>query len=353
MKGDKRTRRQGQPRAGQNGDHAGRQMKGDKVAAAAKSRPEWRSCNKTNEGRQGGRLKSSPEWRSCRETNEGRQGGRGSQEQPRMEIMQGDKWRKTRRPFGDQQRNLWEVRTPLASSYLGNKLGDKRKIMLPEQPPLAKEWEPLTGKPVWGIKSIYLTSSTRIVVPVRLHFAAGWPGGAVWGAWVQSYSAWGTFGKGKSLGAQRLQTVKHRQNCINYWVVFLGLVSIRPAHLRSPFFWIYGCDGMAPLGASTLFLQIPLTNEEQMHGHLSYWQKVANFSLRCKRNSRLHSGVVWAPKVIQLICCFSWHGATCHRAIMSCCRGLKKKCDSAMSEGERRNPWEDDKYLECSAVLMC
>ena len=29
MKGDK-CRRQGQPRAGQNGDHEGRQMKGDK-----------------------------------------------------------------------------------------------------------------------------------------------------------------------------------------------------------------------------------------------------------------------------------------------------------------------------------
>ena len=44
-------------------------MKGDKAAGAAKSRPEWRSC---------------------RETNEGRQGGRGSQEQARMEIMKGD-----------------------------------------------------------------------------------------------------------------------------------------------------------------------------------------------------------------------------------------------------------------------
>ena len=78
MQGDKwrKTRRQQQPRAAQNGDHAGRQMKGDKAAAAAKS---------------------SPEWRSCREINEGRQGGSSSQEQPRMEIMQGDKWRKTRR----------------------------------------------------------------------------------------------------------------------------------------------------------------------------------------------------------------------------------------------------------------
>ena len=51
-------------------------MKGAKAAAAAKSRPEWRSC---------------------RDTNEGRQGGRGSQEQPRIEIMKGDKRRETRR----------------------------------------------------------------------------------------------------------------------------------------------------------------------------------------------------------------------------------------------------------------
>ena len=64
-KGDKcrQTRRQRQPRAAQNGNHAGRPMKGDEAAAAAKSSPEWRS------------------WR----------------EQPRMEIMKGDKWRETRR----------------------------------------------------------------------------------------------------------------------------------------------------------------------------------------------------------------------------------------------------------------
>ena len=86
-------------------------MKGDKAAAAAKSRPEWRSCRETNEGRPGGSgrqngdhagrqtkedkaaaaAKSSPEWRSCRETSEGRQGGSGSQEQPRIETMKGDK----------------------------------------------------------------------------------------------------------------------------------------------------------------------------------------------------------------------------------------------------------------------
>ena len=75
--------------------------------------------DKTNEGRQGGRgSQDCPEWRSRRERNEwryagrqmkgekaaaaasgdharrqneGRQGGRGSQEQPRIEIMQGDK----------------------------------------------------------------------------------------------------------------------------------------------------------------------------------------------------------------------------------------------------------------------
>ena len=61
MKGDKRreTRRQRQPQPAQNGDHEGRQMKGDKAAAAA---------NRTQNG-------------------DGRQGGSGSQEQPRMEIM--------------------------------------------------------------------------------------------------------------------------------------------------------------------------------------------------------------------------------------------------------------------------
>ena len=47
-----------------------------------------------------GAAKSRPEWTSCRETNEGRLGGSG-------------------RDFGDQQPNLWEVRTPIASSYLG------------------------------------------------------------------------------------------------------------------------------------------------------------------------------------------------------------------------------------------
>ena len=38
--------------------------------------------------------------------------------------MQGDKWRRETRSgsdFGNQQPNLWEVRTPIASSYLGKK----------------------------------------------------------------------------------------------------------------------------------------------------------------------------------------------------------------------------------------
>ena len=119
MKGDK-TNEGRQGSSSQNGDHAGRQMKGDKAAAAAKSSPGWRSGRERNEGRHGGSgsqqqarikivlghkwretrrqaAKSRPEWRSRRETNEGRQGGRGSQEQPGMEIMQGDKWRETRR----------------------------------------------------------------------------------------------------------------------------------------------------------------------------------------------------------------------------------------------------------------
>ena len=62
-------------------------------AGAAKSRPEWRSCRETNEGRQmkAGAAKSRPEWRSCRETNEGRQTKAGAAKSTRMEIMQGDK----------------------------------------------------------------------------------------------------------------------------------------------------------------------------------------------------------------------------------------------------------------------
>ena len=153
MKGDEW--RQEQPRAGQNGDHAGRQMKAgawrsqretnegrQTKAGVAKSRPEWRSRRGTNEGRQmkagaegdkwrqerpragqngdhagrqmngdhagrqmkAGAAKSRPEWRSQRETNEGRLGGSG-------------------RDFGDQQPKLWEVRTPNSFQLSGEKIG--------------------------------------------------------------------------------------------------------------------------------------------------------------------------------------------------------------------------------------
>ena len=54
-------------------------------------RRSWRETSLG--GKAAAAAKSSPEWRSWRETNEGRQGGRSSQEQARMEIMQGDKWR--------------------------------------------------------------------------------------------------------------------------------------------------------------------------------------------------------------------------------------------------------------------
>ena len=90
----------------QNGDHEGRQMKGDKAAAAAKSRPEWRSWRGTYEGRQAGSgsqqqarmAKSSLEWRSWRETMKG---DKWRQERPRAgqngdhegRQMQGDKWK--------------------------------------------------------------------------------------------------------------------------------------------------------------------------------------------------------------------------------------------------------------------
>ena len=76
----------------------------------------------------------SPKWKSRRETYEGRQGNSGSQQQPRMEIMKGDKWREMKgdnaaaaswpfSDFGDQHGSHWEVRTPIASSYLGNEEG--------------------------------------------------------------------------------------------------------------------------------------------------------------------------------------------------------------------------------------
>ena len=151
---------------------------GDRTAAAAKSSPGWRSWSETSLGdKAAAAAKSSPKGKSGRETswetrqqpraaqngnhegrqawntNEGRlgssgsrQGGSASQEQPRMEIMKGDKWSETRRQrqpraaqngdhvkgdkaaaaskpfgdFGDQQPSHWEVRT--ASSYLGKNL---------------------------------------------------------------------------------------------------------------------------------------------------------------------------------------------------------------------------------------
>ena len=45
--------------------------------------------------------------------------------------MKGDKWRRETRSgsdFGNQQPNLWEVRTPIASSYLGKKTEEKINI---------------------------------------------------------------------------------------------------------------------------------------------------------------------------------------------------------------------------------
>ena len=64
-------------------------MKGAKAAAAAKSRPKWRSCRDTNQGRQGGRGSQNRD-------HEGRQ-------------MKGDKAAGASRPLGDcgdQQPNL-------------------------------------------------------------------------------------------------------------------------------------------------------------------------------------------------------------------------------------------------------
>ena len=80
------TRRQGQPRAGQNGDHAGAQMKGGKVAGAAKNRPERRSCRTRRQGQPRAGQNGNHAGRQMK-----RQGGRGSQEQTKIEIMQGDK----------------------------------------------------------------------------------------------------------------------------------------------------------------------------------------------------------------------------------------------------------------------
>ena len=63
MKGDKLGRQRAH-----NGDHEGKQMKGDKAAAQ----------NRDHKGKQ------------IKGDNKGRQGGSGSQEQPRMEIRKGD-----------------------------------------------------------------------------------------------------------------------------------------------------------------------------------------------------------------------------------------------------------------------
>ena len=121
MKGDKawETRQQWQPRAAQNGDHEGRQA-----------------------------------WKTSRQS---------SQEQPRMEIMKGDegRWRETRRQrqpragqngdregrhmkrpfshFGDRQPSHLEVRTPIASSYLGNE-GRQMKAGVAKSRPEWRSW---------------------------------------------------------------------------------------------------------------------------------------------------------------------------------------------------------------------
>ena len=103
MKGDNwsKHRRQRQPRAAQNGDHEGRQMKQDKAAAAAKSRPESTrrqrqpraAQNGDHAGRQMKQDKAAAAAKSSPELMEitARTGSSGSQEQPRMEFMKGDK----------------------------------------------------------------------------------------------------------------------------------------------------------------------------------------------------------------------------------------------------------------------
>ena len=100
MKGDKAA---AAAKSSQNGDHEGRQMKGDKAAAATKSTPEWKSWRGANEGRQG-----------------------GSQEQPRMEIMnwrqmKGDKAAAAAKsnPEWKSWRETKEVIEVLTSQWLG------------------------------------------------------------------------------------------------------------------------------------------------------------------------------------------------------------------------------------------
>ena len=90
---------------------------------------EWRETNE--EGRLGAAaisvISMHGDWESaCRETKEGRQmkkGDFGNQHAGRQ--MKGDTWRRETRSgsdFGNQQPNLWEVRTPIASSYLGKNI---------------------------------------------------------------------------------------------------------------------------------------------------------------------------------------------------------------------------------------
>ena len=89
-------RQQGQPRASQNGDHKGRQMK------AAKSRPEWRSQRETNEGRLGGSVRtpiaSSYLGNYAREQMKADKWRRG---QPRA-GQNGHKWRQQGQPRASQ-----------------------------------------------------------------------------------------------------------------------------------------------------------------------------------------------------------------------------------------------------------
>ena len=111
-------------------------MKGNKPRAAQKRNQEGKQAR-----RQGGSGSQEQPKREIRKGDKlgrqgmeimkgdklGRQGGSGGQEQPRMEIMKGDKVGEkaaaASRPFGDfgdQQPSHWEVRTPIASSFLGN-----------------------------------------------------------------------------------------------------------------------------------------------------------------------------------------------------------------------------------------
>ena len=118
MKGDKTN----EGRQGGNGSQEQPRMgimQGDKWRDTMRQRREMKGDKAATAA------KSSPEWGSCRETNEGTQCGSG------------DKWRETRRQrqpragkngdhagrqmkgdkAADQQPNFWEIRTPIASGY--------------------------------------------------------------------------------------------------------------------------------------------------------------------------------------------------------------------------------------------